>query len=108
MITERIKDIWEDLRYVTLFPRRYETLQGMGEDYWREVNHRLAQTKKRVDTCDWHWYVIEYKDGHKETTKLRVSKAGPFSGAALYRGVIIPRHVGIGTFDHIKNIRLAF
>ena len=110
MDIERIKEIWEDLRHVTLFPRRYETRQGMDEDYWRAVNRRLIKAKGRVSNCAWQWYVIEFKDGHKETTRLRVLKGGFFSGmsAALYRGAIIPRYVDIGTFDHIKDITLAF
>lgn len=110
MDIERIKEIWEDLRYVTLFPRRYETRQGLDGDYWREVMHRMGNTKKKVDCCPWHWYVIEYNDGHKETTRLRVLKGGFFSGMspALYRGAIIPKMVCVGTYDHIKSIRLAF
>ena len=110
MTFERIKEIWEDLRYVTLFPRRYDTRQGMGVDYWQAVSRRLLQTKSKVSRCAWSWYVIEYEDGHKETTRLRVIKGGLFGGmgAALYRGAVIPRMVHIGTFDHIKDIRLAF
>lgn len=110
MDKEGLKYFLNDLRHVTLFPRRYKTRQGMSEDYWRAVNSRLVQAKKRIDACDWHWYVIEFKDGHKETTRLRVLKGGFFSGMypALYRGAIIPRPVIIGTFDHIKDFRLAF
>ena len=110
MSKEDLKYILDDLRHITLFPRRYETRQGMDAEYWREVGHRMSQVEKRVDCCPWHWYVIEYKDGHKETTRLRVLKGGFFSGMypALYRGAIYPRMVIIGTFDHIKDIRLAF
>lgn len=110
MDLERIKIFFEDARYITLFPRRYKTRRGMGEDYWRDVNHRLEQVKKMVDGCSWHWYVIEFKDGHRETTRLRVLKGGFFSGMypALYRGAVYPRMVDISTFDHINEISLAF
>ena len=109
MDIERIKEIWEDLRHVTLFPRRYRTAKK-SDDYWRAVNRRMVKTKGRIIDCPWHWYVIEFKDGHKETTRLRVLKGGLFSGVyrSIYRGAIIPRNVSIFTFDHIKDITLAF
>lgn len=102
--------MWKDLRYLTLFPRRYDTPQGKDADYWSGVSRRYAKMQKIINSSDYHWRIITYEDGHKELAYLRVLKGGLFSGKlpAIYRGLIIPHKVGHGTFSHIKDIRLAF
>ncbi len=105
-----IKDIIRDLLHVTLRPRRYATPQGRTDDWWRGVMRRYANTEKRIESNYYHWYVIQYDDGHQETARLRVLQGGLFSGMtpAIYRGAVIPRMVDFGTYAHIKDMRLAF
>ena len=104
------KQIIRDLLHITLFPRRYRTPKGRGEDWWREVMRRYANDEKRIESTCFQWYVIQYDDGHLETARLRVLQKGFFSGMtpAIYRGAVIPRLVTFGTYSHIKDIRLAF
>lgn len=99
-----------DLRYLTLFPRRYREAVKHSADYWRAEIRRYANTEKRIECTDYQWYVLEFKDGHKELARLRVLQGGLFSGyaPAIYRGLVIPRRIGFVTFAHIENIRLAF
>ena len=110
MNKEEFKNLLADLRYLTLVPRRYSTRQGLSAEYWGKVDRRYANAEKAVETSAYHWRVVEYKDGHKELTYLRVLQNGIVSGMApaLYRGLIIPRRIRLGTFDHVKDIRLAF
>lgn len=104
-----IKDnyILEDLRHITLFPKRYDNVRGLN---WSSVGLNYSRHLAKVESTPWHWYVIEYTDGHKETTYLRVLAGGLFSGkrAAIYRGLVFPRRIDIVTFSHIKYIWLAF
>lgn len=105
-----VKHIIEDLRHLTLFPRRYKAPKGRSGDWWREVMRRYANTEKRIESNYYHWYVIQYDDGHHETARLRVLQGGLFSGMtpAIYRGAVIPRMLDFGTYSHIKDMRLAF
>ena len=98
--------ILEDLRHITLFPRRYKA----SGPKWSSVGLNYSRNLAKVESTPWHWYVIEYTDGHKETTYLRVLAGGLFSGkrAAIYRGLIFPRRIDIVTFSHVKDIWLAF
>ena len=84
MNKEEIKNYLADLRHFKLFPRRYKTPQGRPLSYWTDVRMELAY--------------------------LRVLQDGFFSGAypSIYKGIVIPRRIGYGTFSHIKDIRLAF
>ena len=99
-----------DLRYLTLFHRRYKTTRGEGGDYWRSEIRRYGDAEKRILCASTCWHVIEFKDGHKELAYLRVLRDGFFSGKgpAIYRGRFIPRRIGFATFSNITDIRLAF
>ena len=106
---DTIKHILADLRYVTIVPRRYVTPAGLGEAYWGGVIERYRDAERRIETTHHRWYVIEFKDGHKELARLRVLQGGLFTGKfpAIYRG-FIPRRVTYSTFSHVKDFRLAF
>ena len=99
-----------DLRHLKLFPKRYKTPQGQPLSYWTEIARRYGNAEKTISSSDYHWRVIEYKDGRKELAYLRVLQGGFLTGAypAIYRGIIFPKMLGYGTFAHIKEIRLAF
>lgn len=105
-----IKDIIKDILHVTLRPRRYATPQGRTDDWWRGVMRRYANTEKRIESSSSKWYVILYDDGRLETARLRVLHGGLISGIspAIYRGMLIPRRIGYGTFSHVKDLWLAF
>ena len=105
-----IKNCLADLRHLTLFPRRYKTPQGRGPEYWDDVVRRYKNYEKVILSSDWHWRVLEFDDGHCELADLRVLQNGFFSGhqSAIYRGLVIPRRIGYGTWSHVKSIRLAF
>ena len=108
MNKQEFKNVLADLRHFTLFPRKYSSPK-MGADYWREILRRYGNTEKRIESSDFRWYVIEYKDGHKELAYLRVLQNGFFSGLApaIYRG-LFPRRIDYVTFSNIDRIRLAF
>ena len=108
-LINKIEHIFADLRYFTLFPRKYDVPEGMGEQYWRSVRRAYGNMEKRIQCCSYHWYVIEFKDGHKELAYLRVLQNGILSGLApaIYRG-FIPRRISAKQFPNIKDIRLAF
>lgn len=110
MTKQDIKNIFADLRHVTIFPSRYKSLRGKGADYWSGVMREYCNTQKRIDASDFRWYVIEFMDGHKELAYLRVLRDGFFSGKApaIYRGMLIPRRIDYVTFSHIDRVRLAF
>ena len=99
-----------DLLCYTPFPKRYATPQGKSSRYWSKVMRRYGNTIKQIESSDYHWRIITYKDGRRELAYLRVLQGGLFSGLypAIYRGLIIPHRIGYGTFSHITNIRLAF
>ena len=105
-----IKNMIGDLRHVKLFTRRYRSPKGKGEEWWRGVMNRYYNAEKRIDSCEHRWYVLQYEDGHLETTRLRVLQGGFFSGfsPAIYRGLVIPRLVDFATFAHVKDFWLAF
>lgn len=110
MTKQDIQNIMADLRYLTLFPRKYRTPRGRAADYWRGVSRSYGNAQKVIETSDYHWRVIEYRDGHRELTYLRVLKGGLLSGLypAIYRGLIIPRRIGIATFSQVRDITPAF
>jgi len=105
-----IKNMMNDFRHITLFPRRYRSPRGKSEEWWRGVMKRYFNAEKRIDSCDYQWYVLQFEDGHLETTRLRVLQGGIFSGfsPAIYRGMVIPRLVDFATFSRIKDFWLAF
>ena len=102
--------ILNDLRKLTLFPRRYSCPQGRDHAYWREEGRRYSNTMKALDESWGHWRVIEFTDGHEELAYIRVLRGGLLSGMfpAIYRGPIIPHMIDYVTFSHIKRIRQAF
>jgi len=110
MDKQEFKNFLSDLRYLTLFPRRYRTSGRRPADYWHSVFKDYKNTEKLLDSSDYHWRVLEFKDGHKELAYLRVLQDGVFSGyaSAIYRGLVIPRRVDYPTFANIERIRLAF
>lgn len=105
----RANIILNDLRHLVLFPRRYRTPQGKTEDYWNRVQRDYCNEQKRIDSSESRWFIILYKDGHEELTRLRVLQGGLLSGysPAIYRG-IFPRLVTFGTYASIKDIYPAF
>ena len=104
------ENISKDIRYLTLFPRSYETPKGRSRCFWGGVDRRYANEMKRLRGSLGHWRVIEYDDGNKELAYLRVLEGGVFSGAypAIYRGPFFPHRIGYGTFAHIRQIHIAF
>ena len=105
-----IRNFLSDIKYLTLFPKRYRIPQGKGAQYWRDNGFKYGCMMKKIDGSVYRWRVIEYDDGHKELAYLRVLCNGVFSGGfpAIYRGRIIPHLLTRGTFSRIKKIRIAF
>lgn len=99
-----------DLRCLFVLPKRYKTPIGKPLSYWMDVSRRYGNMMKKLDGCDYRWHIISYDDGRRELAYLRVLQDGFFSGAcpSIYKGMVIPRRIGYGTFSHIKDIRLAF
>lgn len=110
MDKQEFKNFLSDLRYLTLFPRRYRTSGRRPADYWHEVVRDYKNAEKLLDSSDFRWRVLEFKDGHKELAYLRVRQGGFLSGyaSAIYRGVVFPRRIDYPTFANIDRIRLAF
>lgn len=77
---------------------------------WRAEIRRYGNAEKRILSSDFHWYVLEFKDGRKKLAYLRVLQGGLLSGLApaIYRGRIIPHRIDYVTFSRIKEIKLAF
>lgn len=114
------RKIWQDLRYLTLFPKRYK---GSPPDcpadrdewrkYWGRVSRKLARFTKEVQSSDQHWRVITYKDGRKELAYIKVrttfyvgmvNKRGQLCrGLSVFHRAVTPHQ-----FAFIKSIRLAF
>ena len=109
-MNKQLHYIIQDLRRVTILPRRYDTPKGKDDAYWRERNREYADYEKVLRASDLRWRVITYDDGHEELAYLRVLQGGVFSGLypAIYRGVILPRRIELGTWARIKDIRIAF
>lgn len=99
-----------DLRCLFVLPKRYRTPQGKPLSYWTDVSRRYGNAMKAINGCDYRWYVITYDDGRRVLTYLRVLKDGLLSGGypSIYKGILVPRRIGYGTFAHIKDFRLAF
>lgn len=106
----QLQNFFADLRYFTLFPKRYDAPKGQSQEYWRNVTRSYGNMQKRIKWSYFRWYVITYDDGHKELAYIRVLCGGIFSGLspALYRGIIIPRMIDYSTFARIKDIKIAF
>lgn len=107
-IWDNLKYILRDLRYLTLFPKKYPVPEGKGDEYWREVRRRRNEMKKVLRGTDCHWHIIEYNDGHKELTYLSCHAWGIFGASAIYRGLLFPRIVDFVDFANIKRIYTAF
>ena len=106
----KFNTILSDLMLLRVFPRRYGTPIGRGNEYWMEVSADYADYEKKLLASDFRWKVITYDDGREELAYLRVLKGGMLSGIypAIYRGLIIPRRIELGTWARIKKIRTAF
>lgn len=106
---ELIKSYWNDLRCIRFSRKRYKT-PTMPSGYWHKVAREYRNTEKRVQSTRFRWYVLTYRDKHKELAYLRVLSGGFFSGEApaLYRGIIIPHRINLVHYSFIKSIRLAF
>ena len=99
---------WNDLRHITLFRRRYETKRGQSRSHWEKVSKDYNNFKKRVDNTDYHWYVITFKDGHKELAYFRVWRVAYPREGRLCRGIIFPHYWSPAQYENTKEIRLAF
>jgi len=112
MDTEQLKYFFSEVRYFTLFPKRYKTTKiaerKAREDYWRKVARDYGNFKKRVDCRDWHWYVVTYKDGRKELAYFKVWRIVNPHGGTLRRGFLFPRYWTTREYEHVSKIRLAF
>lgn len=110
MTREELSYRLADLRCLFVLPKRYKTPQGKPLSYWTDVSRRYGNTMKAINGCDYRWYIVSYDDHRRELAYLRVLKDGFFSGAyqSIYKGIVIPRRIGYGTFAHITDIRLAF
>ena len=116
MNTELIKKVWQDLRCLKLFPKSRRIPQGKAKRgrrrsyYWNEVARKYECWCKRLMRTDYHWYVITYKDGTKELSYIRLRQGGLFSGMLpdAYRGILIPRRLGVVWYSQVKETRIAF
>lgn len=110
MNKQEFKNMLADLRYLTIFPRKYRASGVRPADYWNTVVKEYKNTEKLLESSDFRWRVLEFKDGHKELAYLRVLQGGLLSGqaSAIYRGLVFPRRVDYPTFAEIDLIRLAF
>ena len=102
--------IINDLLRFKPFRKRYETERGRDSGYWSGVARRYSSALALVESLPWRWYVIAYRDGREELAYLRVLNGGLFTGKrpAIYRGAIIPHRICLGTFAHVKELRIAF
>ena len=107
---ERLKDILDDLRLLVLFPKRYGARGTHTPAYWRGMAQAYGDMEKRLLSSGYRWRVITYDDGHQELAYIRVLRGGMLSGKfpAIYRGLFLPRRIGLETFSRIKDTRLAF
>lgn len=112
MTKEEIKYLLRDLRYFTLIPKKYKTTRIADFDernaYWSKVAKDYYNFKKRVDSSDYHWYVITYKDGRKELAYFKVWRLVLPHGGGLCRLALVRRYFGTQEYEHVKDIRLAF
>ena len=103
-----LKSYWDDLRYISLFPRRYKPTKGKNEEYWRRVSRAYGNFAKAVDCSATNWYVITFKDGRKELAFFKVRRNVIPHGGRLCRGCIFHRYWSVVQYEHTKSIRLAF
>lgn len=103
---------WADLRYLTLFPKRYGTPQGLSADDWHKLNREFGNLRKKMSGTDNRWYVITFKDGRKELSYIKVRSEGIYHndyvrGGVLCRG-IIPRRWLVTEYANVAGIKIAF
>lgn len=98
----------QDIRHLAPFPKRYKTTQGKDAEYWHNVSRNYGNFKKKVNSTDYHWYVITYKDGRKELAYFKVWRIVIPHGGTLRRGLLFPRYFGVSDYEPIQDIRLAF
>lgn len=103
-----------DMRYFRLFPRHYKGATGPVPKeqkekwrYWSEQAHGYYNFRKRVAYSGCRWYVLTYKDGHKELAYLRVWYVIMPKVGRLCRG-IVPRLWSVFDYEHVESIRIAF
>ena len=111
---DQIQIFFRDIRYLTLFPKRCPAVSPpkdrneLIKAAFRSVGN-LWRIKNRVDRSAYHWYIVTFKDGHKELTYLKSRYAWwGFKGGVLYRGLIFPRRATYRWSDNVDSIRLAF
>ncbi len=104
----RLTEHWKEITHLTLFPKRYATSRGKSREYWREVEKRYYNFRKRVGYSGHHWYLATYDDGRTELLYLRVCKLTFPHGGILCRGLLFPRQWTALQFEHVREIRIAF
>ena len=109
-MNKQLDHIIQDLRKATILPRRYDAPKGKDDSFWGKKAGEYADYEKALLTSDSKWRVIRYDDGREELARLRVLKGGFLTGVypAIYRGIILPRRIELGTWARIKDIRIAF
>lgn len=116
MNTESIKKIWHDLRCFKLFPKRRGLPQEQPRTrrrktyYWNSIGREYSNWCKRLSCTDFRWFIITYKDGTEELAYIKLRQGGILSGMLpdAYRGIIIPRQLGVVWYSNVKDIRIAF
>lgn len=116
MNTELIKKVWHDLRCIKLFPKRRGIPQGVPSTrrkktyYWNSVAREYSNWCKRLSHSDYHWRIITYKDGTEELAYIKLRQGGFLSGMLpdAYRGILIPRRLGVVWYSQVKDTRIAF
>lgn len=111
------KYLLRDLRYATLFPKRYGMPPAVPQDrdarveWWGAVSRSMERTTHEIYGSDCRWYVVLFKDGRKELAYLKCRRRhGKFSGRIppLYRGWLFPVRVRHMWYAWVKSIRKAF
>ena len=116
MDIESIKQVWHDLRCFKLFPKSRRTPQAQAKTrrrrthYWNSVAREYANWCKRLSRTDYRWHIITYKDGTQELAYIKLRQDGILSGMLpdAYRGILIPRRLGVVWYSQVKNTRIAF
>lgn len=117
MDKQAIKLILRDLRYFTIFPRRYKQVpQDCPADakerveYFHKVSRAMSNQGKKIRCSCYHWYVITFKDGHKELAYLKW-RTFPYEGllvkGAFCRGLIYHHPIDALWYSHVQSIRIS-
>lgn len=117
-----------NLRYLRLFPKRYRAVpmdcppkclpktDKAGYKawlaYWGGVGRSLGNLAKQVEQSQTNWWLLTYKDGHKELAYLKYRR-GLFWKDAMHngtftRGLLLPRYWSAYQFAHVKEAKPVF